>query len=88
MTTTPDVIIYTQMLCGYCYRAKKLLTERGIAFREIDVTADPAQRAEMASAAGARTVPQIFVNGTHVGGSDDLAAAASSGELDRLLADG
>ncbi len=88
MGTAPDVVVYTQILCGFCYRAKRLLEGRGVAFREIDVTGNPGLRAEMASAAGgARTVPQVFIGGIHVGGSDDLAAAAASGELDRLLGD-
>ncbi len=88
MGAAPDVVVYTQMLCGFCYRAKRLLGDRGIAFREIDVTGNPELRAEMMTAAGgARTVPQIFINGFHVGGSDELAAAAASGELDRLLGD-
>ena len=86
MGTAPDVVVYTQMLCGYCYRAKRLLDDRDVVFREIDVTGNPGLRAEMAAAAGgARTVPQIFIDGIHVGGSDDLAAAAVSGKLDRLL---
>ncbi|MDE0710745.1 MAG: glutaredoxin 3 [Rhodospirillales bacterium] len=88
MGTAPDVVVYTQMLCGFCYRAKRLLGDRGVAFREIDVTGSPELRAEMMTAAGgARTAPQIFINGSHVGGSDELAAAAASGELDRLLGD-
>ena len=88
MGAAPDVVVYTQMLCGFCYRAKRLLGDRGIAFREIDVTGNPELRAEMITASGgARTAPQIFINGFHVGGSDELAAAAASGELDRLLGD-
>lgn len=88
MGTAPDVVVYTQMLCGFCYQAKRLLSDRGVVFREIDVTGNPILRAEMASAAGgACTVPQVFIDGIHVGGSDDLAAAAASGELDRLLGD-
>lgn len=88
MGTAPDVVVYTQLLCGFCYRAKRLLDGRGVAYREIDVTGNPALRSEMAAAAGgARTVPQVFIDGSHVGGADDLAAAAASGELDRLLGD-
>lgn len=86
MGTAPDVVVYTQMLCGFCYQAKRLLDGRGVVYREIDVTGNPGLRAEMAAAAGgAGTVPQIFIDGIHVGGSDDLAAAATSGELDQLL---
>ncbi len=86
MAARPEVMVYTQMLCGFCHRAKRLLDQRGVRYREIDVTGKPELRREMlAAAGGARTVPQIFVNGVHVGGFDDLAAAAASGELDRLL---
>lgn len=89
MAARPPVTLYTQMLCAYCHRARKLLEERGIGYEEIDVTGDPGAREAMARrAGGARTVPQVFVGGTHVGGSDDLARAAGSGELDRLLASG
>ena len=88
MGTAPDVVVYTQMLCGFCYQAKRLLDDRGVVYREIDVTGNPSLRAEMASVAGgAGTVPQIFIDGIHIGGSDDLAAAAASGKLDRLLGD-
>ena len=88
MGTAPDVVVYTQMLCGFCYQAKRLLDDRGVVYREIDVTGNPGLRAEMAAAAGgAGTVPQVFIDGIHLGGSDDLAAAAASGRLDRLLGD-
>jgi len=80
------VEIYTTMLCPYCYRAKKLLTERGAAFTEIDVMMDQDLRKEMvARAGGRRTVPQIFINGTHVGGSDELYALDAAGKLAPLL---
>lgn len=82
----PEVIVYTQLLCGFCYRAKHLLNQRGVSFKEIDVTGNPGLRAEMiAAAGGARTVPQIFIDGVHVGDSGELATLAASGELDRLL---
>jgi glutaredoxin 3 len=83
----PDTIIYTTQLCPYCSAAKSLLTRKGIAYREIDVSYDPAERARMMERAGGRrTVPQIFVGDTHVGGSDDLHALEQAGKLDMLLA--
>lgn len=83
----PAVTIYTTMLCPYCYRAKALLDEKGIAYTEIDVGMDADKRQEMTTRAGGRrTVPQIFIGNRHVGGSDDLAALNRSGDLDRLLA--
>lgn len=79
--------IYTSAFCGYCARAKALLTHKGQTFDEIDVTMDPARRAEMvARSAGGRTVPQIFINDQHVGGCDDLHALDAAGKLDPLLA--
>ena len=82
-----DVTIYTTFLCPYCARAKKLLSDKGIVFTEIDVSYDPDQRAAMSKRAGGRmTVPQIFVGATHVGGCDDLYALDRAGKLDPLLA--
>jgi len=83
--STPAVTVYTSAWCGYCMRAKALLDSKGIAYTEIDVDGSRAKREEMIARSGRRTVPQIFVGGHHIGGSDDLAAAARSGELDRLL---
>lgn len=81
------VEIYTTPLCGYCHAAKSLLTRKGVAFTEIDVSRDPALRAAMTDRAGGRrTVPQIFIGGTHVGGCDDLYALDGAGRLDPLLA--
>lgn len=81
------VEIYTTPLCGYCHAAKSLLTRKGVAFSEIDVSRDPALRAAMTDRAGGRrTVPQIFIGGTHVGGCDDLYALDGAGRLDPLLA--
>ncbi len=86
MVVQPDVTIYTGMLCPYCHRAKKLLEEQGIAFHEIDTTGKSDARKEMIRrSGGANTVPQVFVGDIHVGGSDKLAQAANSGELNRLL---
>jgi glutaredoxin 3 len=81
------VIVYSQPFCGCCSAAKRLLKEKGAAFTEIDVMLDPARRSEMLERSGGRrTVPQIFINGRHVGGYDDLSALDKAGELDRLLA--
>jgi len=82
-----DVTIYTTMICPYCYRAKQLLQKKGVAYTEIDVSMDAGKRAEMTQKAGGRrTVPQIFVGATHVGGCDDLYALDQAGKLDTLLA--
>ena len=80
------VEIYTTMLCPYCWRAKKLLEERGAAFQEVDVMTDGSLRAEMRQRAGGRTsVPQIFINGEHVGGCDELYALDHAGKLTPML---
>ena len=82
----PKVEIYTGALCGYCVAAKRLLRSKRVAFEEIKVSFRPRRRAEMiARANGRHTVPQIFIDGTHVGGSDDLRALDRAGELDRRL---
>jgi glutaredoxin 3 len=79
--------IYTSAFCGYCARAKRLLTEKGQSFDEIDVTMDAARRDEMVTRSnGGRTVPQIFINDQHIGGCDDLHALDAMGKLDPLLA--
>lgn len=84
---TPKVDIYTKFGCGYCYRAKTLLDSKGVAYEEFDVTFGGKEReAMMARAPQARTVPQIFIGDTHVGGSDDLHALERAGKLDALLA--
>ena len=83
----PDIEIYTTPFCGYCAAAKRLLGAKGAAFTEIDVSRDPAARSAMIQRAnGGRTVPQIFIGGRHVGGSDDLHALDRAGRLDPLLA--
>lgn len=80
------VEIYTTPLCGYCHAAKRLLTQKGVAFTEIDIAREPAQRPIMMQRAkGGRTVPQIFIGGTHVGGCDDLYALDQDGKLDPML---
>jgi len=74
--------IYSGGYCPYCLRAKALLRKRGLAFVEYDVQLEPARREEMLRRSnGARTIPQIFINGRHVGGCDDLYALDRSGEL-------
>lgn len=81
------VELYTSPLCGYCHAAKRLLTDKGVGFSEIDLSRAPERRAEMVQRAGGRrTVPQIFVGETHVGGFDDLYALDRAGKLDPLLA--
>ncbi|WP_412552959.1 glutaredoxin 3 [Shimia sp. MIT1388] len=81
------VEIYTSPLCGFCHAAKRLLTQKNVSFVEIDVLQDPDRKPEMITRAnGSRTVPQIFVGDTHVGGCDDLYALERAGKLDPLLA--
>jgi glutaredoxin 3 len=81
------VEIYTTPLCGYCHAAKRLLTQKGAAFTEIDVSRDGDLRAAMMKRSdGGRSVPQIFIGDSHVGGCDDLYALDQAGKLDALLA--
>ena len=83
----PPVKIYTTATCPYCIRAKQLLAQRGVAqLNEIRVDLDPGQRTEMMQITGRRTVPQIFIGDTHVGGCDDLVALDQAGRLAPLLA--
>lgn len=78
--------IYTTSLCPYCARAKNLLHEKGASFEEFDVDFEAGKREEMLTRAGGRrTVPQIFINGAHIGGCDDLIALDQSGKLDTML---
>ncbi len=78
--------VFTKFFCPYCSRAKALLERKGVEYQEIDLTMDRAGfDAMVARAGGARTVPQIFIDGKHVGGSDDLAALDARGGLDPLL---
>ncbi len=81
----PKVTIYTTGMCPYCFAAKRLLDEKGVAFDEIDVTFSPGKRKEMAEKAGRTSVPQIWIGETHVGGCDELMALERSGGLDPLL---
>jgi glutaredoxin 3 len=78
--------IYTTPFCGYCARAKGLLDRKGAAYEEMDVMMDDKKRAEMRDRSKRTTVPQIFINGEHIGGSDELAALEQAGKLDPLLA--
>lgn len=83
-----EVTIYSSPFCPYCFMAKRLLQQKGVTFDEIDIMAEPGRRAEMMDRAGGRrTVPQIFIGETHVGGNDDLQALEEAGKLDALLRD-
>lgn len=80
------VEVYSSFLCGYCARAKSLLESKGVAYDDLDVFTDPGKRQEMMERAGGRTsVPQIFIDGMHVGGCDELYALERQGRLDDLL---
>ena len=82
----PDVTMYSTGWCPYCERARGLLQRKGVAFQEVKVDDDPAQRMTMLERSGGRrTVPQIFIGDRHVGGFDDLYALDKAGELDKLL---
>lgn len=83
----PNIEIYTQPFCPYCARAIRLLTEKGVAFTEIDAPGGSAARKTAMERSGGKTsVPQIFINGTGIGGCDDLMALNRAGKLDALLA--
>lgn len=82
----PNIEIYTSPLCGFCHAAKRMLNEKGASFTEIDVAQDPSLRETMMERSGGRrTVPQIFIGDTHVGGYDDMADLERNGKLDPLL---
>ena len=81
------VELYTTPFCGYCARAKRLFDSKGVAYDEMDVMMDDKKRSEMRARARRSTVPQIFINGQHIGGSDELAALEAAGKLDGLLAE-
>ena len=82
-----DVVIYTKPGCGYCHAAKTLLDEKGADYTEIVASNDPAKKQEMIQRSGGRmTFPQIFIDGKHIGGSDDMSALDRRGQLDALLA--
>ena len=79
------VRIYTTPYCPYCVRAKKLLQRKNVVYEEIDIGGDDEARMKLIETTGRRTVPQVFIGDTHVGGSDDLYALEERGELDGLL---
>lgn len=84
-----DIEVYSSMFCPFCTRAKRLLAGKGVEFTEIDVDFAPDKRREMVERANGRSsVPQIFIGGRHIGGSDELAALDAAGELDPLLGTG
>jgi glutaredoxin 3 len=81
-----NITIYTTRTCGFCYAAKSLLTKKGLSYDEIDVSADPAARQRMMLRTnGRRSVPQIFIGETHVGGNEELYELERRGGLDDLL---
>ena len=81
-----EVELYTTMYCPYCTRARAVLAQKGVSFTDIDINDHPERRAEMVRRAGGRTsVPQIFIDGRHIGGCDDLMALDRAGKLDPLL---
>ena len=81
----PNVTIHIKPACPYCIAAKALLRRKGIGFDEVDIEGDRAATAALAQRTGRRTVPQIFIGETHVGGYDDLHALDNAGRLDELL---
>jgi glutaredoxin 3 len=83
--TQAPVTVYTSDWCPYCRRAKDLLTQKNVVFSEINVDDEPGFREEMIARSSRRTVPQIFIGDTHVGGCDDLIELDRSGGLDRLI---
>ena len=80
------VTIYGNEYCAFCEAAKRLLANKGIRYEDISISGDPGRFAEMVARSGRRSVPQIFVGDTHVGGFDELCSLDASGELDKLLA--
>jgi glutaredoxin 3 len=84
--TMAEVELYTTIFCPYCARARALLERKGVAYTDIDILEEPVRRSEMIRRAGGRTtVPQIFIDGEHIGGSDELVALDRAGELDAKL---
>ncbi|NNG21641.1 glutaredoxin 3 [Telluria aromaticivorans] len=81
-----EVTMYSTHTCPYCVQARRLLAEKGVVAKEIHVDEEPGKLREMIDITGRRTVPQIFIGATHVGGYDDLSALARAGKLDPLLA--
>ncbi len=81
-----EVKIYTRPFCGFCSRAISLLREKGVGFTEVEAGFDPAKRDEMVKLSGRNTFPQIFIDGAHIGGCDEMMALERAGKLDPLLA--
>lgn len=88
MSTQPKVIIYTKDYCPYCKHAKRLLDSKGVTYEEHDLEDKPEEFAALMKKTGMRTVPQIFIGETLVGGYTDMAALDSEGKLDLLLSGG
>lgn len=82
----PPVTVYGNRTCAYCGAARMLLTKKAVEFEDIIITDDPSKQEEMQRLSGKRSVPQIFIGDTHVGGFEELSALDKSGELDKLLA--
>ena len=80
-----EVVIYTRPFCGYCSRAVALLNEKDVVFEEIEAGMDPKARQEMMEKSGRSTFPQIFIDGKHIGGCDDMMALDRAGKLDAML---
>lgn len=81
----PEIVIYSSQFCPFCFRAKAILQQKGVAFTELNVDGNSQLRQEMTEKSGRRTVPQIWIGERHVGGCDELMALQSTGELDGLL---
>jgi glutaredoxin 3 len=81
----PDVLMYTTSWCGYCTRARRLFEARGVSFRDIDVDDVEGARQEMIERSGRTSVPQIFIDGRHIGGYDDAKALDEAGQLEPLI---
>jgi glutaredoxin 3 len=83
--SAPAIVLYVSGWCPFCQRAQGLLTKKGLAYRVVDIDEDANSREEMMARSGRRSVPQVFIGDTHVGGCDDLFALEGSGELDRMI---
>lgn len=81
----PKVVVYTTTICPYCVRAKMLLQRKGVPYEEVDVSGDADARRALVERTRQRTVPQIFINGEHIGGCDELYTLERAGELDAKL---
>ena len=83
--TQASIVMYTTRFCGFCMRAKMLLSQKEVAFQEIPIDGDLERRQEMMTKSGRRTVPQIWIDDYHVGGCDELYGLERSGQLDQML---